>query len=285
MSDIEKKDRTDASVTYEHLKGVVGTPPKSDWPFDNENFERRPRIELKKVLLDGYNRVSPLIGLNYLEFLKILHIRRGASRYLEIGTQHGASLRFALGMAIAIDPNFLLDKDVWNNKTGIKLFETTSDAYFADKNPQEALGGPIDLAFIDGMHLSEYVLRDFINVEHFCSPSGVIVLHDSIPQNFEMTERDRRPSLRIDQTLAGAWTGDVWRMIPLLQEFRPDLQLTVLDCPPTGLVLISNLSPNDEVLASHRDEVTESLLNEDVSESEFWSFATDLQVFDSKSLI
>ncbi len=32
------------------------------------------------------------------------------------------------------------------------------------------------------------------------------------------------------------WTGDVWKLIPILQRYRPDLQLTLFDAPPSGLV-------------------------------------------------
>ncbi|WP_309665131.1 hypothetical protein [Tabrizicola sp.] len=51
-----------------------------------------------------------------------------------------------------------------------------------------------------------------------------------------------------------AWTGDVWKLIPILQTWRPDLRLTVLDCALTALVCIRNLSPGNTVL---RDKYVE----------------------------
>jgi hypothetical protein len=53
----------------------------------------------------------------------------------------------------------------------------------------------------------------------------------------------------------GAWTGDVWKILPILRKYRPDLKVTVLDCRPTGLVLVSNLSPRNTALRRNYDEI------------------------------
>ena len=45
------------------------------------------------------------------------------------------------------------------------IYRATSDDYFARFNPQAALGATVELAFLDGMHLCEFLLRDFLNVE------------------------------------------------------------------------------------------------------------------------
>jgi Methyltransferase domain len=37
------------------------------------------------------------------------------------------------------------------------------------------------MAFIDGLHHFEQVLRDFINVEKRATSEGLIVIHDCIP--------------------------------------------------------------------------------------------------------
>jgi hypothetical protein len=240
-------------------------------------------ITLARVTVDGCERVAPLGGMPYLEFLQALHVKRKVRRYLEIGTQHGDSLKIARGNAVAIDPDFKLNRILWSLRRRIHLFKTTSDAYFSAHDPRAALGGPIELAFIDGMHLSEYVLRDFINVERHCSPGSLIVLHDALPQNFEMTERQRRTGARRDQSLAQAWTGDVWRMVPLLRRERPDLRIEVFDCPPTGLVLVTNLDPTSRPLHGRLDQLTRELTASTPSESEFWSFIESLTVLSSRA--
>jgi hypothetical protein len=133
------------------------------------------------------------------------------------------------------------------------------------------------------MHLSEYVLRDFINVERHCSPDSLIVLHDAVPQNFEMTERQRRADARHDRSLAQAWTGDVWRIVPLLRRERPDLHIEVLDCPPTGLVLITGLDPASRTLQGRLDQLTRELTASTPSETGFWSFIESLTVLSSRA--
>lgn len=242
-------------------------------------------LRLSRTSVDGHSRVSPLGGLPYLDFLAALHAMRPSNGYLEIGTQSGKSLSLARGRAVAIDPHFVLDKDSWSNKPGVHLFEMTSDEFFAAHDPIEILGRKIDLAFIDGMHLSDFVLRDFNNVERYCSENSLIVLHDAIPRNFEMTERERRTSARRDKPLAWNWTGDVWRVLPLLRRERPELRIQVLDCPPTGLVLVGNLNPQYRMPPGRLAELTRMLTETEVPEPEFWSFIESLDVADSQKML
>jgi hypothetical protein len=206
-------------------------------------------------------------------------------RYLEIGTQTGRSLELARGPAISIDPAYRLDKAAWGAREGFHLFETTSDRFFAEHDPAAILGGPLDLGFIDGMHLSDYVLRDFINVERASAPSGMIAIHDVIPGNFEMQERDRQPDLRRDTALAKAWTGDVWRVLPLLQRERPDLRVEVLDCRPTGLALVTGLDPDSRVLAERLDALSEELTASEPDEPAFWRFIETVPLDSGKQVL
>jgi len=264
---------------------LIELPPNATVPNAWPQPSASAHVKLQCRHTNGFPRVSPLTGIHYVEFLWRLHRQRQVGHYLEIGTQRGVSLGCAAGRAIAIDPHFLLDKAVWTARLGIHLFEMTSDDFFAAHDPHSVLGGPIDLAFIDGMHLSEFVLRDFINVEQYCTGQSLIVLHDSLPQNFEMTERQRRPLQRADKGLAAAWTGDVWRVLPLLQRERPDLYIQVIDCPPTGLVLIGNLDPASQTLRQRQDQLSRLLIEQEASEAEFWSFIESVTVHDSRSML
>ena len=224
-----------------------------------------------------------LDGLSYQNFLKQLHDALGAIRYFEIGTQFGESLRHAKGPTVAVDPNFKIDWSQWTMRPDCVAVEKTSDAYFEECSPEAHLGGAIDLAFIDGMHLSEFVLRDFLNVERHCSRDGMILLHDALPINFEMSERIRDPANRIDREFASYWTGDVWRVLPILMRLRPDLRIDVLDCAPTGLVVIRDLDPASDRLAKELPGLVAELTASEPSEAEFWEFYETLHVTSGQS--
>jgi predicted O-methyltransferase YrrM len=230
-----------------------------------------------------FRRMQPLAGLHYQDFLQQLHQRLGPIRYLEIGTQQGKSLRHANGRAVAIDPSFRLDVAQWRMRPGCALYEMTSEAYFAGHDPQDHLKGPIDVAFIDGMHLSDFVLRDFIAVERFCSRQGIVILHDVLPINHEMTERDRQPSKRRDRDLATSWTGDVWRVLPELMRLRPDLRIEVLDCPPTGLAVVRNLDPTSGLLRHEAADLVRRFTESEPDEDAFWSFVLGLRLTNART--
>jgi hypothetical protein len=125
--------------------------------------------------------------------------------------------------------------------------------FFARFNPTTLLGEPLELAFLDGMHRCEYLLRDFLNTERHCRPNSVIALHDCLPLEAPMADRSPNAAA-IDPLRQGMWTGDVWRTALLLKRRRPDLRMVVLDAAPTGLVLITNLDPQNNMLAESEDQ-------------------------------
>ncbi len=72
-----------------------------------------------------------------------------------------------------------------------------------------------------------------------------------------MTERTHNPDARIDRELAGWWTGDVWKVVDILAEFRPDLKITCVDTSPTGNICVTNLSPGSTVLRDNYWKIIE----------------------------
>src|SRR5688572_22864387 len=199
-------------------------------------------------------------GKGYLKLLRRLHALQRPRAYLELGTPTGRTLAIARCASIAIDPGFRLDRDVLHGKPGGKpachLFETASDAFFAAQNPTALFGRPIDLAFIDGMHLFEFALRDFMNVEPHCRPDSLIALHDCLPVDEHMARRDRRDRSRAaDAQYPNAWAGDTWKALWILQRYRPDLRIFAFDAPPSGLVVVTGLDPASMLLKRRYDEV------------------------------
>jgi hypothetical protein len=196
---------------------------------------------------DGFRRAT---GLSYRKFFRRLHRQRLFDWYLEIGCRSGGVFRSVRSKTIAVDPFFKITDDVLGEKPELHIMQKTSDAFFAS-GFLDAHGIRLSVSFIDGMHLFEYLLRDFMNAERSSSADGVIVMHDCCPFGYAMCTRD------LDNLLRGAWTGDVWKILPILREVRPDLRIDVLDCPPTGLVVVSGLDPDNRALFDAYDKIVD----------------------------
>ncbi len=115
------------------------------------------------------------------ELLRQLHALLSPRTYFEIGVSNGASLTLSRTRSLGVDPYYAVKRGV---QCDLKLVRETSDEFFASVDPFAHFGGqPFDLAFIDGMHLAEYALRDFINTERHAHPASVIVLDDMLPRH------------------------------------------------------------------------------------------------------
>ncbi|MBQ2259892.1 MAG: glycosyltransferase [Loktanella sp.] len=193
----------------------------------------------------GFPRMEQV---HYFDRLAELHDLIQPKAYLEIGSETGASLSLVTCEAVAIDPVFQLRPGATHGKSVIHLFQQASDDAFADPAFRR-LGLIYDLAFLDGMHLFEYLLRDFIRTERNMAAAGVIAMHDCVPFNPLVAERDW------DKSKTMSWTGDVWKLIPILKEWRPDLDIQVGAYAPTGLVEIRNLDPGSTVLERAYTEI------------------------------
>lgn len=225
---------------------------------------------------DGFPRMSET---HYLSRLSDLHMRLRPKTYFEIGTESGASLAFATCRSFAVDPRFRLEGNIVASKPALHLYQGTSDAFF-EENILGKLGVSLDLAFLDGMHLFEYLLRDFINAEKNMDPDGMIVMHDCVPVTHAMAKRDWDKSETI------SWTGDVWKMIPILQRYRPDLSISVRNYAPTGLVEIQGLDPNNTVLFDKYIQIVNEFSNVTLDEFGLTNFVqtADIQPVQSPFL-
>ncbi len=203
-------------------------------------------------------------GIYYTDWLKTVASQLSPRTYFEIGTRDGGSLMQINVTSVAVDPNFAITHDVIGAKPSCLLVQKTSDDFFASCSLRDILGGQVDLAFLDGMHLYEYLLRDFINTEKHCGSNSCIVMHDCLPTEYWMTPRI--------ENIGMAWTGDVWKVPLLLSKWRPELQIHYFDCPPTGLVAITNLDRSSTVLEEkyfHIIEDYQESANDEASLREF----------------
>lgn len=198
-----------------------------------------------------------LEGEIYTDVLSKLHDKLKPDWYLEVGTFTGKSLSLAQCNTIAVDPEFKLRYPAIN-ATGKQMFffQQSSDDFFAgDFLKKNKIS--VDLAFLDGMHLFEYLLRDFIETEKVMSKKGVIALHDCCPTTEYMATREFHK---------GDWTGDVWKTLQILQLYRPDLKIDVTTAHPTGLVLIRNLNPRSTVLSKKYDALVKEFMGKELTD-------------------
>lgn len=181
--------------------------------------------------------------MNYLEALKIAHDILKPELYLEIGCRNGASLSLANCRSIAVDPDYEITAEI---RAPTQIFRQTSDTFFASPASRQIIAGTVDLAFIDGMHNVEFALRDFVNLESHSDQSSVIVVDDVLPRDIAWATREREGQY---------WTGDIYRLLPILNEYRPDLEIKVFDIDIKGLAIITGLNPDNSILQECMDEI------------------------------
>jgi hypothetical protein len=174
-------------------------------------------------------------SVDYLDFLREVHAQLRPDLYLELGVRHGRSLALARCPAIGVDPAPDVSEPF---RPDTRVLETTSDNFFWEQAADVIREAP-DLVFIDGMHLFEYALRDFMHVERLASPTTLVVIDDIYPNHPLQAARKRATRV---------WSGDVWKLHLCLSEARPDLLLLPLDTRPTGLLLVAGLRPRNRVL-------------------------------------
>ncbi len=188
----------------------------------------------------------------YLDFLAALQRTLDPPTYLEIGVRHGDSLALAPRAAIGVDPKPRVRTELGE---GARIYRQTSDDFFARARPLRHFDRrAVTLSFIDGLHLAESALRDFINVERLSRWFSVVVFDDVFPREAEWAARDRETR---------AWTGDVYKVMQVLQKYRPDLPMLKVDTEPSGLLLVFGLNRESTVLADHYDEIVADIVQPD----------------------
>ena len=165
-------------------------------------------------------------------FLEKAHRLLQPRGYLETGVWMGNSLKLARCPAIGIDPFPDIRVELGENH---RVHEVTAEEFFENSAHLDGFP-PIDLTYVDGLHLIESALFDFMNIERVAHPGTVVVIDDIFPNHPVQALRNRSSK---------AWTGDVWKILPILREQRPDLLLLPVDTHPTGSLVVIGLRPDD----------------------------------------
>ncbi|HHO76806.1 MAG TPA: class I SAM-dependent methyltransferase [Deltaproteobacteria bacterium] len=186
-------------------------------------------------------------GSNYLEILSSFHRHMQPKSYVEIGIGVGNSLTLVNPetKAVAIDPSPNILNPI---RARAKIYPVTSDDFFKRYNLFQELGtDSIDLVFIDGLHIYEQIFKDFINIEKYSDKKTVVLIHDCLPVNRSVAARS---------STSRFWCGDVWKIIPCLSKYRPDLNIRIIPTPPSGLGMITSLDSGSRILAENFDRIT-----------------------------
>jgi Methyltransferase domain len=209
-----------------------------------------------------------LPGEFYHVWLVRLYAALKPETIIEIGIADGRSLAFARPptLAIGVDPN---PRAMFPLRAETRIFAETSDEFFAKGRHEAILGGhPLGVGFIDGLHLFEQALKDFINLERYCGPRSVILLHDTIP----LDERTQRRSCDTQ-----FHTGDVWKTVLCLKHYRADLDIFTVAAPWTGLTIVTGLDATSRALVDRYEEAVARFIDMPFSDFEH-RMATDLDI-------
>jgi predicted O-methyltransferase YrrM len=213
-------------------------------------MEARAPALRSKHLNDSKRRLP---GPAYYQVLRHIHRVLQPANYVEIGVHRGVSLLQAIPgtpCVIGVDPEpsieGALEQSIARRLPAARIYELTSDEFFARHDLSDLLGGTVELAFIDGLHLFEQVLRDFVNLEKYSSADTVILLHDCLPLDEVTASRERTTDF---------YCGDVWKAALALRRQRPELEMVTVRTAPTGLCLVRGLDGRDRRLEEKLPEI------------------------------
>jgi cephalosporin hydroxylase len=220
--------------------GILGEP-------EDASAQYRQALALAPDLPRAHLGLSRLRmpGDDYLRWLERMYAAIAPESVIEIGVFEGASLALLRPptVAIGVDPNARVLTPL---ATETHIFAETSDEFFARGRARAVLGErALSAGFIDGLHLFEQALRDFIGLEALCDESSLIMLHDTVPLDEATQTRSRETVFH---------TGDVWKLVLCLKHYRPELEIVTIATAPTGLTIVSGLDPSSRVLERAYDE-------------------------------
>ena len=199
--------------------------------------------------------MTGLSGVAYATFVQRLVEHSGASSFFQIGPGLESETDKIKADLVWVSSRLGSATSISVERQRTFVYRMASDVFFARERLRDIFLLGIDVAFIDGEHLIEVVLSEFIATERACRRTSVIVLHDCLPLNERMAERAFRRDETEDAATRNFWTGDAWKIVPILRTYRPEIDITYVDCPPTGLVVCSNLNSSSQVLGDSQADI------------------------------
>jgi glycosyltransferase involved in cell wall biosynthesis len=188
-----------------------------DTPIDQLiNYFKLLYLSVPKYTIININLHKPVFNTEFYKRSQIINkLTNKYDRYLEIGVEYGECFNethFVNKVGVDPDPKFC-------SKVGQTLILKTSDDFFKQYDIKQQF----DVIFIDGMHQSEYVLRDINNCIQILSTNGTIFMDDILPLNYN--EQLKIPIKHYYENgilkYGENWTGDVWKVVyHLLKNYK-----------------------------------------------------------------
>lgn len=135
------------------------------------------------------------------------------------------------------NPEDCFDKIICESKDGVDpgveftanpvKYRMTSDEFFhllESNNLNKHPDFNWDVIFIDGLHISNQVMKDIINSLNHLSWNGYILLHDCNPPTIYMAREDYKVNNEYQP-----WNGTVWKALYWIRSHRGDLRSCVVD--------------------------------------------------------
>jgi glycosyltransferase involved in cell wall biosynthesis len=174
---------------------------------------------------ENYEVISSIKGIRYNSPYNFRHeiinsLTNTENKYLEIGVEYGetfTNVHFSQKIGVDPDPKFKVENtELLKIMTSDEFFKTNPDLFF-------------DVIFIDGMHQSEYIIRDINNSIQRINNNGKIFIDDILPISFnEQLKIPRKHYYEKGVLKCGeSWTGDIWKvMFYILKYHANDIQFT-----------------------------------------------------------
>lgn len=194
--------------------------------------------------------------LPHTELINYVIEKKGFKSYLEIGV-HKPEHNFDLikcQFKIGVDPN----PQSKANFTGTsdEFFQTIISEFPLDGYKQPDIF--FDCIFIDGLHWSEQVKKDFENSLACLNEGGVILIHDTDPKTEEYASWPRNAPRR--------WNGDVYKFMYELRKMN-GVDYATPDIDANGITVVKenfgviNIGLNAEPSYQHFVKERKYLLN------------------------
>lgn len=163
---------------------------------------------MQETLLDfSENHIS---NMERYDIINSIIEKKGYKTYLEIGVRNPWECFDHINCEIkhSVDPGLET-----NGGENLATYHFTSDDFFSALKAGK-IDLPIDfkwdVIFIDGLHISDQVYRDFLNSTLHLSDQGVIVFHDANPPLCYYAREDYHD---LSTPVGGYWNGTVWKAI------------------------------------------------------------------------